>query len=378
MMKKSVVLFLSGVLLTGVTGIGWVNAAAITPASTMSIKVDGKALSKDMSLIVSNSHALIPANTIAQNIGASAAYDQAAKTITIQKDTNTYQFTINSRSVKINGVSVSADTSASLVHGVPYVPVRFLAEQLGMEVGFDQASRSISLTSAQAPALRIVSPADGAILNTSQVKVAVTAFHHQLTDFRQHAQAMSGQGHVHVWLDTDPADPKIAYKMVNTEPAVFDNVPPGTHKLTVQLVGNDHKPIFPEVKQVISFQTTAKPDSAATAHTSMPAAAPLSPVPAAPVPSSAVAAAPAPVAKSYPVNIQSFAFTPGSLTVEKGAAVTFTNLDDVIHTVTAKDGSFDSGPLGKNATYTVTFAKPGVYAIYCKPHPFMAGTITVK
>lgn len=377
-MKKSVALILSSVLLTGVLGIGWASASTHAPSTAMSIKIDGKAPSGDSKLVISNNHAWIPANTIAQAIGGSASYDQTAKTITLKKDTNAYQFTINSPSVTINGASVSTDTPALLVQGVPYVPVRFLAEQLGMQVAFAKASNSISLTSAQAPALRIVSPANGETLYTDQVKVAVTAFHHQLEDFRQHAQVMAGQGHIHVWLDTDPADPKLAYKMINGEPAVFDNVSPGTHQLMVQLVGNDHKPITPEVKQVIHFQTAAKSDHKAATHAAIPVAAPASPAPAASVPSSAASAVPAPVAKSYQVSIQSFTFTPGELTIEKGSTVTFTNLDDVVHTVTAKDGSFDSGPIKENSAYTMTFSKPGVYSVYCKPHTFMTGTITVK
>ncbi|MGG1658975.1 stalk domain-containing protein [Brevibacillus sp. NRS-1366] len=377
MMKKSVALLLSGALLTGVLGIGWASAATLAPSAVMSIKVDGKALSKDGKLLITNNHAMVPANAIAHAVGANVAYDQTAKTITISKDINTYQFTVNSQTVKINGGFVTADTPASLVHGVPYIPVRFLAEQLGMEVAFDKASNSISLTSAQTPALRIVSPANGDILYTDQVKVAVTALHYQLADFRQHTQALTGQGHIHVWLDTDPTDPKLAYKMINGEPAVFDEVPPGAHKLTVQLVGNDHKPIVPEVKQQFTFTTAPAPTLAVNGHTPAPAI-PASPVPGATAPSSPVSVAPAPVAKSNQVNIQSFSFTPGALTIEKGSTVTFTNLDDVVHTVTANDGSFDSGPINQKATYTMTFSKPGVYSIYCKPHTFMTGTITVK
>ena len=377
MMKKSVILLLSSILLTGALGIGWASAATLVPSAAMTIKVDGKAILGNGTLFISNSHALVPAKEIAQAVGASAAYDQAAKTITIKKDTNTYLFTVNNQAVKINGGSITADTPASLVHGVPYVPVRFLADQLGMEVAFDKASNSISLTSPQTPSFHIISPANGDILYSDQVKVAVTAFHHQLADFRQHAQTMAGQGHIHVWLDTDPSDPKLAFKMINGEPAVFDNVPSGSHTLTVQLVGNDHKPISPEVKQVIHFKTATKSAHETTSHSPVKETA-TAPSPGATAPTAPASVAPAPVAKSYQVNIQSFSFSPGSITVEKGSTVTFTNLDDVVHTVTATDGSFDSGPIKQNATYTMTFSKSGVYSIYCKPHTFMTGTITVK
>jgi hypothetical protein len=257
--KKSVAVLLSSALLTGVLGIGLGNAALPASAAAMSVTMDGKPLSSGGDVVLSNNHALVAASALAQSVGAKATYDQSSKTITVTKDANVFRFTPGSKTAEINGGSISLDTPASLVHGTPYVPVRFLAENLGMSVSFEKATNSIALKSAEAPALRIVSPANGEILYSDQVKVSVTAFHHQLADFRQHTQATAGQGHIHVWLDTDPANPKLAYKMINGEPAVFDKVPPGTHKLTVQLVGNDHKPITPAVKQELTFTTTTTP-----------------------------------------------------------------------------------------------------------------------
>lgn len=366
-MKKSVAVLFASVLLTGAMGIGWVFAAP-SSLSQSTVTLDGKSLHLEGMQLVSNNRVMIPASNFARAIGADIFYDQAASTFTLQKEANTYRFTLGSKTVVINGSSVSMDSPASLVQNVPYVPIRFLAENLGMSVNYDKASNAISLQSAKAPSLRIVSPSNGDILYTDQVKVSVTAFQHHLADFREHAQAKAGEGHIHVWLDTDPSNPKLAYKMINGEPAIFDKVPPGTHNLTVQLVGNDHKPILPVVKKVIHFQTTAKSGHEAASHS----AAPTSPAHA------GGPAATAQAAKSYTVDIQSFSFKPGSLTIEAGSTVTFKNLDDVVHTVTAKDGTFDSGPINKGATYTATFRKPGVYSIYCKPHTFMTGTITVK
>jgi predicted lipoprotein with Yx(FWY)xxD motif/plastocyanin len=83
-------------------------------------------------------------------------------------------------------------------------------------------------------------------------------------------------------------------------------------------------------------------------------------------------------ASAEKVNITDFAYDPETLTISQGTTVTFTNMDDVEHTVTAKDGTFDSGMLKKGKTYTHTFDQAGTYTIYCKPHPFMTMTITVK
>jgi plastocyanin len=78
------------------------------------------------------------------------------------------------------------------------------------------------------------------------------------------------------------------------------------------------------------------------------------------------------------IAIRNFAFAPGNLQVPVGATVTWTNYDDVPHTATAKDGSWDTGILNKGDTKTITFDKAGEYEYYCKVHPNMVARLTVK
>jgi amicyanin len=80
------------------------------------------------------------------------------------------------------------------------------------------------------------------------------------------------------------------------------------------------------------------------------------------------------------VEIKSFAFGPASITVKVGTTVTWTNTDDVKHTVTADTESADapkSELFGKGLTYSYTFKKAGTYAYHCEPHPYMKGTVVV-
>lgn len=78
------------------------------------------------------------------------------------------------------------------------------------------------------------------------------------------------------------------------------------------------------------------------------------------------------------VAITNFAFVPPTLSVASGATVTWTNGDDVQHTVTADDGdSFESNLLGKGQAFQLTAPAPGTYTYHCALHPFMKGTLTV-
>ncbi len=67
------------------------------------------------------------------------------------------------------------------------------------------------------------------------------------------------------------------------------------------------------------------------------------------------------------IDMKDFAF-PGTVTVPAGATVTWVNRDDAMHTVTAADGSFDSGAIDGGGSWSHTFTEPGTYSYYCKPH----------
>ncbi|MDX1657226.1 MAG: plastocyanin/azurin family copper-binding protein [Nitriliruptorales bacterium] len=66
------------------------------------------------------------------------------------------------------------------------------------------------------------------------------------------------------------------------------------------------------------------------------------------------------------------------LEVEVGTTVTWTNHDHgIMHSVTAVDGSFDSGLLGDHETFSYTFTEPGEYEYLCSPHPWMRAKVVV-
>ena len=71
-------------------------------------------------------------------------------------------------------------------------------------------------------------------------------------------------------------------------------------------------------------------------------------------------------------------FSPANIKLVVGVnnTVTFLNQDSAIHTVTALDGSFDSGDIAAGGSWTHTFAA-GSYSYHCIYHSYMQGTITV-
>ncbi len=122
------------------------------------------------------------------------------------------------------------------------------------------------------------------------------------------------------------------------------------------------------------------PTSAAPARTNTPmamatntAAAPKATQP----PATAQATQPPATAQAASVQIKDFEFTPNTLTIKVGSTVTWTNGGST-HTVTADDGSFDSGQLQNGKSYSRTFDSAGTFTYHCSIHPFMKAQVTVE
>ena len=89
-----------------------------------------------------------------------------------------------------------------------------------------------------------------------------------------------------------------------------------------------------------------------------------------------------PAAQAVPsavaVKIDNFSFGPQSITVSPGTKVTWTNRDDIPHTVVSTEGIFKSKVMDTDESFSFTFEKPGTYPYFCSVHPKMTGTVVVK
>jgi plastocyanin len=78
------------------------------------------------------------------------------------------------------------------------------------------------------------------------------------------------------------------------------------------------------------------------------------------------------------VKIDNFSFGPQTVTVPVGATVTWTNRDDIPHTVVSTDGVFKSKVRDTDEKFSYTFSKAGTYSYFCSIHPKMTGKVVVQ
>src|ERR1041385_6493622 len=89
---------------------------------------------------------------------------------------------------------------------------------------------------------------------------------------------------------------------------------------------------------------------------------------------------PARAAPPTDISIRNRTYQPSVVQVGVGTNVRWTNDDTGIlmstdHTVTADDGSFDSGRIAPGGSFHLRFTRAGTFAYHCQIHSTMHGTI---
>lgn len=146
--------------------------------------------------------------------------------------------------------------------------------------------------------------------------------------------------------------------------------------------------IHPEMEGTITVVGDAPaPSEGAVAESPGPVESPAVAESPAPIESALPAETPAPeessltaeptVAATAAVSIVDLTFEPGTIEVDAGATVTWSNDDSIPHTVTAREDDFNSGVLMGGDSFSQTFSEPGSYDYFCAIHPSMTGTVTV-
>jgi plastocyanin len=78
------------------------------------------------------------------------------------------------------------------------------------------------------------------------------------------------------------------------------------------------------------------------------------------------------------VGIDNFKFGPNPLTISKGTAVTWTNHDDIPHSIVLNALGVHSKAMDTDGAFTYTFDKTGSFFYVCGLHPFMQAKVVVK
>ncbi len=108
------------------------------------IIVDGD-VKFDAPPIVKDGRTLIPVRTLAEGFGASVEWVSEEQKVTISKGETNIVLHIDSNIAVVNGQEVEIDVASTLYDGRTYVPLRFIAETLGLYVNYDEETGVIEI-----------------------------------------------------------------------------------------------------------------------------------------------------------------------------------------------------------------------------------------
>lgn len=110
------------------------------------ILIDGEPLVYDAAPVIKESRTFLPIRVIAEELGADVAWNEAEQTATITKDDLEIVIYIGQPFATVNGEPVALDAPAFIENGRTYLPLRFVAENLGAEVIWAGAAQTVTIT----------------------------------------------------------------------------------------------------------------------------------------------------------------------------------------------------------------------------------------
>ncbi|MBR8661697.1 N-acetylmuramoyl-L-alanine amidase family protein [Brevibacillus sp. NL20B1] len=140
-MKRRSLLFF--VLLVLLLIPGWAAAAGSAKEEPVNLMIDGQAVKPDVPPLIQNGRTLVPIRVIAEGLGADVKWDEAARTATIKRGVHNLVLTLDSTAAKVNGKQVKLDTPPVVRQQRMLLPIRFVAESLGVTVGWNASTRTV-------------------------------------------------------------------------------------------------------------------------------------------------------------------------------------------------------------------------------------------
>ncbi|MFE5321945.1 N-acetylmuramoyl-L-alanine amidase [Paenibacillus sp. NPDC056579] len=160
-MKVRFITTLLSLLLIALLIPAFASAAANDSISGVPLFFNGKQLKPEVAPRIIKDVTMVPVRIIAEELGSKVQWDQDAQMVTIVKNETKIEMVIDRPSAVVNGVKTPLDAAPLLIAGNTLLPVRFVAENMGIEVNWNAVSRAVYLTEKPAANPGTVQPPAG-------------------------------------------------------------------------------------------------------------------------------------------------------------------------------------------------------------------------
>ena len=108
---------------------------------------DGEPLSFDVPPLIEDNRVLVPLRAIAEAMGATVQWDDVQQVITVARGNRLVGVSVGGLRAIVDGEPVYLDVPPRILHDRTLVPVRFIAQAFGAIVGWDEQTRTVTITS---------------------------------------------------------------------------------------------------------------------------------------------------------------------------------------------------------------------------------------
>ncbi len=122
------------------------NDNSIKVSQYVSVQVNGQPLQSDVKPFVNaDGRTMLPIRAIAEALGADVKWDEATQTATLTLGAKVVKVTLGQNNILVDGVPVPMDTAAASKDGRTVLPLRAVSEAMGADVGWDPATSMVKL-----------------------------------------------------------------------------------------------------------------------------------------------------------------------------------------------------------------------------------------
>ncbi len=121
-----------------------ISGVKMLPAEN--ILMPGKNLKFDVPPVIKEGRVLVPIRSISTALGADVSWKVDTKIATIVYEDSVIEFDINAMKVSVNGEEIQLDVPAEIMEGRIVVPLRFIVENMGLEVEWDSETETVAIT----------------------------------------------------------------------------------------------------------------------------------------------------------------------------------------------------------------------------------------
>ncbi len=110
------------------------------------VYINDEYLESDVAPVIINGRTMMPMRAVFETLGAQIVWDDTTKTVTGTKEDTSVQIKIEDETAIVDGEKIILDVPATIVEGRTLVPVRFVSEVLGCQVGWDEVEKRVNVT----------------------------------------------------------------------------------------------------------------------------------------------------------------------------------------------------------------------------------------